>query len=102
LLLTQAIVLALMERNSAAEKVLKDVESQWPEWDRPYLVHGLLLERSQPAVARHKLQTAGALGSRDLALRCAVARLTPTAPPAPQCSCVNGLYELIFPRCAQP
>jgi len=102
LLLTQAIVLALMERNAAAEKVLKDVESQWPEWDRPYLVHGLLLERSQPAEARHKLQTAGALGSRDFALRCAVARLTPTAPPAPQCSCVNGLYELLFPRCALP
>ena len=102
LLLTQAIVLALMDRNAAAEKVLKDVESQWPEWDRPYLVHGLLLERSQPAEARRKLQTAAALGSRDLALRCAVARLTPSAPPAPQCSCVSGLYELLFPRCAQP
>ena len=102
LLLMQAIVLALMERNAAAEKVLKDVESQWPEWDRPYLVHGMLLERSQPAEARHKLQTAAALGSRDFALRCVMARLTTAAAPAAECSCVSGLYELMFPRCAQP
>jgi tetratricopeptide (TPR) repeat protein len=102
LLLTQAIVLALMDRNGAADKVLKKIESQWPEWDRPYLVHGLLLERSQPGEARRELQTAVALGSRDLALRCAVARLTPSASPDSQCSCVTGLYELLFPRCAQP
>ena len=102
LLLTQAIVLALMDRNAAAEKVLKDVESQWPEWDRPYLVHGLLLERTQPAEARRKLQTAAALGSSDLALRCAVARLTAAAAPGPQCSCATSLYDLLFPRCAQP
>jgi tetratricopeptide (TPR) repeat protein len=102
LLLTQAIVLALMDRNGAADKVLKEIESQWPEWDRPYLVHGLLLERSQPGEAKRKLQTAVALGSRDLALRCAVARLTPSASPDRQCSCVSGLYELLFPRCAQP
>jgi tetratricopeptide (TPR) repeat protein len=102
LLLTQAIVLALMDRNGAAEKVLKDIESQWPEWDRPYLVHGMLLERSQPEEARRKLQTALALGSIDPALSCAVARLTPSASPGAQCSCVSGLYELLFPRCSQP
>lgn len=102
LLLTKAAVLALLERNAASEKVLKEIESQWPEWDRPYLVHGLLLERSQPGEARRKLQTAGALGSKDLALRCAVARLTPSASPGPECSCASGLYDLLFPRCAQP
>jgi tetratricopeptide (TPR) repeat protein len=102
LLLTQAIVLALMDRTGAADKVLKDIESQWPEWDRPYLVHGLLWERSQPGEARRKLQTASALGSHDMALRCALARLTPSASTDPQCSCVSGLYELFFPRCAQP
>ena len=102
LLLTQAIVLALMDRNADAGKVLKDVESQWPEWDRPYLVHGLLLEHTQPVEARRKLQTAVALGSTDFALRCAVARLASSAPPAPQCSCVSRIYELLFPRCAQP
>ena len=102
LLLTRAIVLALMDRGGAADKVLKEIESQWPEWDRPYLVHGLMLERSQPGEARRKLQTAAALGSREFALRCAVARLTPGASPDPQCSCASGLYELLFPRCAQP
>lgn len=102
LLLTTAIVLALMERNAAAEKVLKEIESQWPEWDRPYLVHGLLLERGQPRQAMQKLQTAMALGSRDLAVRCAVARLTPSASLDPECSCVSGLYELLFPKCAAP
>ncbi len=99
LLLTNAMVLALMERNSAAEKVLKDIETQWPEWDRPYLVHGLLLERGQPREARQKLQTAMALGSHDLAVRCAVARLTPSASPDRLCACANGLYEMLFPKC---
>lgn len=102
LLLTQAAVLALMDRGAAADKVLKEIESQWPEWDRPYLVHGLLWERLQPGEARRKLQTAVALGSRDLALRCAVARLTPVAAPDRQCSCASGLYDLLFPRCAEP
>jgi len=102
LLLTQAIVLGLMNRSSAADQVLKEIESQWPEWDRPYLVHGLLFERSQPGEAKRKLQTAVALGSRDPALRCAVARLTPSASPDAHCSCVSGLYELLIPRCAVP
>jgi hypothetical protein len=100
--LTRAIVLALMDRNDDDDKLVKQIESQWPEWDRPYLVHGLLLERSQPREAMRKLQTAVALGSKDLALRCAVARLTPSASADPQCSCVSGLYGLFFPRCAQP
>ena len=99
LLLTQAIVLALMNRSAAADKVLQEIESLWPEWDRPYLVHGLLFERSQPGQARRKLQTAIALGSQDPALRCAVVRLTPSASPDAQCSCVRGLYELLFPGC---
>jgi tetratricopeptide (TPR) repeat protein len=102
LLLASAIVLCLMERNAAAEKVLKEIESQWPEWDRPYLVHGLLLERGQPREARQKLRTAMALGSHDPAVRCAMARLTPSASLEPQCSCVSGLYELLFPKCAPP
>jgi tetratricopeptide (TPR) repeat protein len=102
LLLTQAIVLALLGRNDAAGKVLREIESQWPEWDRPYLVHGMLLEHSQPGEAKRKLQTATALGSKDLALSCAVARLTASTASDPQCSCVSGLYELLVPRCGQP
>ena len=32
--LTRAVVLGLMERFSAAEKTLREVELRWPEWDR--------------------------------------------------------------------
>jgi len=93
LLLTQAIMLGLTDRLSAAEKMLKRIESRWPEWDRPYLVHGLLLESSRPAEARQKLQTSAALGSR-----CARARLGQTSPDA-NCECAAGLRGLLLPAC---
>jgi tetratricopeptide (TPR) repeat protein len=100
--LTQAVVLGLMDRNPAADKALKEIESQWPEWDRPYLAHGLLLERAQPREAGRKLRTAIALGSTDPAVRCALARLESTPPPDPRCACAGGLYDLLFPSCAKP
>jgi tetratricopeptide (TPR) repeat protein len=102
LLLTQAIVLALMDRSSAAERALKQIETQWPEWDRVYVAHGLLLEKVRPREARQKIETAIALGSQDVTARCALARLASAAPSGPQCSCAGGLYEMLFPRCSQP
>ena len=102
LLLTKAIVLGLMDRIPAAAEALKQIESQWPEWDRPYLAHGLLLERTQPREAAQKLRTAAALGSTDAAVRCAQARLEGARPSEAQCSCAGGLYQLLFPTCAQP
>jgi len=102
LLLTRAMVLALMDRSSAAEKALKEIESQWPEWDRPYVVHGLLIEKVRPHEAAQKLQTAVALGAQDPAARCALARLGSGARSDPQCSCSGGLYEMLFPPCARP
>jgi hypothetical protein len=48
LLLARAMVLALMDRAAPAVQALKEIEAQWPEWDQPYVVHGLLLERTQP------------------------------------------------------
>jgi tetratricopeptide (TPR) repeat protein len=100
LILINAIALALMGRNSAAERALKEIELRWPEWDRPYVVHGLLLERgARPRHARQKLQTAIALGSQDPAGRCALARLATSSNPDPQCACRVGLYELLFPSC---
>lgn len=104
LMLTNALALALMDRNSAAEQALKEIELRWPEWDRPYVIHGLLSERAaQPGDARRKLQTAIALGSRDPAGRCALARVTAASiNPDPQCACRGGLYESLFPSCAQP
>ena len=73
--LAHAVILALMNQNAAAEKLLKDVESRWPEWDAAYLAHGLLLEatgRKREAAA--KLRTAIALGSREQASSCSLAQ----------------------------
>jgi len=91
-----------MNQNSASEKALKEIQSQWPEWDRPYLVYGLLLERVQPAEAVQKLRMAQALGPGNLATRCALARLASPLPADSQCSCAGGLYELLFPPCSRP
>ena len=82
LLLTEAIVMGLMDRAADAEKLLNQIESRWPEWDRAYLVHGLLLQRARPAEARQKLQTARALGSPEISAGC-------------------GLEQLLFPPCWQ-
>jgi tetratricopeptide (TPR) repeat protein len=98
--LTKAILLGLMDRFSAAEKTLREVELRWPEWDRAYLAHGLLLERAaRHAEARQRLQTAVALGSQDPGLRCAQARLAGAANPAPECGCLSGLEQLLSAGC---
>jgi tetratricopeptide (TPR) repeat protein len=55
LLLMRAIVLAFSDRQDSAEKAAKEIEAKWPEWDRPYLVHALLLERTQPRDAGSRL-----------------------------------------------
>lgn len=99
--LTKAAILGLSGQTAAAEKILKEIESEWPEWDRPYLAHGLLLERAQPREAARKLRTAAALGMKDAALGCALARVSGREPGA-ECSCAAGLNELLFPRCSRP
>lgn len=99
--LIRAIVLALADRSVEAEKAMKQIESQWPEWDRAYLVHGMLVERTQPLEAARKVRTAIALGSQDPAARCVLTRLTSPGVSDPTCSCVGGLRELLFPTCAR-
>ncbi len=97
---TRAIVLGLMNQTPAAEKALREIESRWPEWDRAYLAHGLLLEQTgRSRDARQKFQTASALGSKDPSLRCALARLEHTAGPGPECACLKGLEQLLIPAC---
>ncbi len=99
LLLARAVVLALMDRTPGAEKALRELESRWPEWYRPYLVHGLLLEQSaRKTEAARKLRTAVALGPQDPAAGCALARISGAAP-TPPCACLNGLYQSLFPSC---
>ena len=83
-----------------AEKTLREVELQWPEWDRAYLAHGLLLELAKkPSEARQRIQTAAALGSQDPSLACAEARLAGKPKPGPECACLKGLEQMLFPRC---
>jgi hypothetical protein len=89
-----------MGRNEDAEKAVKEVQNRWPEWDRPYLLEGLLKERAlRPIEARDKIQIALALGSQEPAARCALARIASTTPDA-SCTCVTGLYEAFFAACS--
>lgn len=101
--LAQAIVLALMSQNSGAEKLLKGIESRWPEWDSPYLAHGLLLEAAgRKDQAAQKIRTAVTLGSQDPAARCALARLSASPSPEPRCTCLNELARWFFSSCLAP
>jgi tetratricopeptide (TPR) repeat protein len=99
-MLTRVVVLSSMGRNEDAEKAVKEVQNRWPEWDRPYLLEGLLKERAlRPIEARDKIQIALALGSQEPAARCALARIASTTPDA-SCTCVTGLYEAFFAACS--
>jgi tetratricopeptide (TPR) repeat protein len=44
LLLTQAITLELLKKPEEAKKLLVKMQSRWPEWGLPYLIHGIILE----------------------------------------------------------
>jgi Flp pilus assembly protein TadD len=73
--LQSAIDLALKGGAVAALEQIRRVESKWPEWARPWLVHGLLLrEARRAAEAESKFRTAAALGSREDVSACATLR----------------------------
>ncbi|MFN7994151.1 MAG: tetratricopeptide repeat protein [Bryobacteraceae bacterium] len=64
LLLAQVVTLDLLRQNPASEKLLATIQARWPEWDRPYLLKGILLQiKLNSAEARQALETAIALGS---------------------------------------
>ena len=64
LLLAQAVTLELLRRNIDSAKLLAKIQTRWPEWDRPYLLGGILLEiQLKSAEARQTLETAIALGA---------------------------------------
>ncbi|MFN7993975.1 MAG: tetratricopeptide repeat protein [Bryobacteraceae bacterium] len=92
LTLTRAVLLGLRPDLSAADRELKRIESHWPEWDRPYLVHAMILIHTEPGEARKKLQTSAALGSR-----CARAELGQSADAG--CPCAKALEEFVAPGC---
>lgn len=64
LLLAQVVTLDLLRQNIDSEKLLARIQARWPEWDRPYLLGGILLEiQLRSAEARQSLETAIALGA---------------------------------------
>ena len=64
--LTRAIGHALLHQDDQAAAVLTRMESLWPEWYLPYLVHGVLLAyRIRGAEAKPLLETAIALGAHQ-------------------------------------
>jgi tetratricopeptide (TPR) repeat protein len=94
LLLTRAIVLALSDRGRDAEQLIRQIESRWPEWDRAYVAHGLMLERKKrTSEAQQKFEIARALGSKEPALNCSAGRLTG------QAACACELRELLISSC---
>ena len=103
LMLAKAVALSALGRNDEAGKVVKEIESRWPEWDRAYVIEGLILEReSKLAEARRSIQIALALGTRDSAAQCALARITNSAAQGTECSCQAGIYALFFAACKNP
>jgi tetratricopeptide (TPR) repeat protein len=101
LALLEAAFLGLTNRIEEADRAFRELETRRPEWDRPWLYHGLLLEPARPAEARQKIETAVALGAADPAASCALARLKRMPVPEP-CACWKGLRELVTGACGAP
>ncbi len=64
LLLAEAVTFAIIPRDEEAQKILTKIQARWPEWDRSYLLNGIILEiQLRSAEARQMLETAIALGA---------------------------------------
>ncbi len=64
--LTRAIGFAILDQTDQAAGVLARMESRWPEWYLPYLVHGVILDYGlRGAEALPLLETAIAMGARQ-------------------------------------
>ncbi len=62
LLLAEALSLALGGRSAEAELKLSRLEERWPEWDRPYRLHAVILaELKRTSEAQRKRNTYAAL-----------------------------------------
>ncbi|MGH9663553.1 MAG: tetratricopeptide repeat protein, partial [Bryobacteraceae bacterium] len=100
LMLARVVVLSAAGRNREAERAVKEIENRWPEWDRPYVIEGLLLERDgKSAEARQRIQIAFGLGAQDPTARCALARTAVPKTAEPHCACQPGIFEPFFPPC---
>jgi len=66
LLLAQAVTLAVIPLDDDALRLLAKLQTRWPEWDRPYLLTGIILEiQLRSAEALQALETAVALGANS-------------------------------------
>ena len=64
--LTRAIGLAILHQTEQAATLLTKMESIWPEWYPPYLIHGVILSyHFLPEEAKPLLETAIALGAHQ-------------------------------------
>ena len=99
--LVEGALLGLMNRIEEAETAFRELQNRRPEWDRPWLFHGLLLEPARPAEARRMIETAAALGAADPPAACALARLKKEAVPE-MCACSKGLREMLTGLCEAP
>jgi len=79
---------------------MREIEAKWPEWERPYLLHGVMLERRLPAEARQKFQMALALGLSGEMRRCAMARADPLSAFDSKCACFLGLLDWFEGSCS--
>ena len=69
--LSESIVLALEGRVADAGRRLQRIEMRWPEWDRPYRVHGLILAAAKRSrEAAQKFRTAAVLGTGNADANC--------------------------------
>ncbi|HUS05023.1 MAG TPA: tetratricopeptide repeat protein [Bryobacteraceae bacterium] len=100
LLLRLALALAVQGDSLAAEKRLREIEAKWPEWERAYLLHGVILERVRPAEARQKFRTAVALGIAGGVGECAKERIEPSHRPDLNCACFAGPLDWFRGECS--
>lgn len=64
LLLAQAVTFELLRREDDAQRLLDEIQTRWPKWDRAYQLKGILLEIQLKSVeARKALEKAIALGA---------------------------------------
>jgi tetratricopeptide (TPR) repeat protein len=62
--LMHAAVLGLLGRTAEAGKNLNTIKTRWPDWGRPYVIHGLLLiDDRRESEGKQMIRTAVALGS---------------------------------------
>ena len=82
LTLLKATALELAHKTEAAERLLAQMESRWPEWSEPCAVYGIVLAtHGRFEEARRRLETALALGADDAVVWYYLAKSTRQAAP---------------------